>query len=71
MYCDTNQIPVLPFCGTHPKPHGARGLSNYYHSCFDPKLGLGIFAIRRIPCSFVGCTSMLDKPWIPGIPSKK
>ena len=24
-YCDTNQFPTLPFCGSHPKPHGARG----------------------------------------------
>ena len=25
IYCDTNQYPELPFCGPHPKPHGARG----------------------------------------------
>ena len=24
-YCDTNQFPTLMFCGSHPKPHGARG----------------------------------------------
>ena len=24
MYCDTNHFPELPFCGPHPKPHGAR-----------------------------------------------
>ena len=24
-YCDTNQFPTLPFCSSHPKPHGARG----------------------------------------------
>ena len=23
MYCDTNQLPALPFCGPHPKPHGS------------------------------------------------
>ena len=38
---------------------------------FYPKLGHGICVIRRIPFSCVGCTSMLDKPWISGIPSKK
>ena len=28
MYCDTNQFPTLPFFGSRPKPHGARGLGN-------------------------------------------
>ena len=26
MYCNTNQFPALPFCGTYSKPHGAKGL---------------------------------------------
>ena len=51
------------------KPHGARGLSNNYHFLFDPKVGNGVCAIRRIPCACVVCTSMLDKPWVYGIPS--
>ena len=38
--CDTNQFPLLPFFGPHPKPHEARGLSKYYHLRFDPKLGM-------------------------------
>ena len=42
MYWDTNQFPTLKFCGSHPKPHGARGLSKHYHLRFDPKLGHGI-----------------------------
>ena len=71
IYCDANQFPALKFCGTHPKPRGARGLSNHYHLRFYPKLGRGICAIRRIPCACVACTSMLDKPYIYGIPSKK
>ena len=25
MYCDTNQLPSLSFCGPHYKPHDARG----------------------------------------------
>ena len=29
MYCYTNQFPELPFCGSHPKPHGARGLGKH------------------------------------------
>ena len=72
MYCDTNQFPALPFCGSHPKPHGARGLINHCNLRFDPKLDHGICAIRRIPCSCVACTYMLDKPWISDIlPTKQ
>ena len=71
MYCDTNQFLALKFCGPHPKPHGARGLSKHNHLYFDPKLGNGICEIFRIPCACVGCTSMLEKPWIYGILSKK
>ena len=71
MYYDTNKFPELPFCGPHPNPHVSMGLSKNYHLRFDPKLGHGICAISRIPCVCVGCISMLDKPWIYGIPSNK
>ena len=71
MYCNTNQFPALPFCGPHSKPHGARGIGKHYHLGFDPKLGMGKCAIRRIPCACVPCTSMLEKPWISGIPPEK
>ena len=71
MYCDTNQFPALTFCGTHPKPYGARGFSKNYHLRFDKKLSHGICAILHIQCACVGCTSILDKPWIYGIPSNK
>ena len=67
MYCNTNQFPELLFCGPHYKPHGERGLGKYYRFSFDPTLGIGECAIRRIPCAFVACTTMLDKPWISGI----
>ena len=71
MYCNSNQFPALPFCGPHYKPHVARGLSKHYNFLFDPKLGMGECAIRRIPCACVACSSMLDKPWISGISSDK
>ena len=48
MYCNTNQFPTLTFCGPHSKPRGARGLSKYYHLCFDPKIGMGAYGILRI-----------------------
>ena len=34
MYCDTNQFPILPFSGSLPKPHVARGLGKHYHLRF-------------------------------------
>ena len=71
MYCNTNQFPALTFCGPYSKPHGARGLGKHYHLRFDPKLGVGKCAIRRIPFVCVACTPMLEKPWISGIPSEK
>ena len=71
MYCDTNKFITLPFFGSHKKPHGTRGLGKHYHLRFDPELGHDICEILRIPCACVGCTSMLDKPWIFGIPSMK
>ena len=71
MYFNTNQFPELSFSGPHSKPHGARGLNKHYRLRFDPKLGMGVCAIIRIPCACVACTSMQDKPWISGIPSDK
>ena len=68
-YYNTNQLPALPFCVPHYKPHGARGLSKHYHLRFDQKLGNVVCAILRIPCYCVACTSIVDKPWISGIPS--
>ena len=68
MYCNKNQFLLLPFCGPHSKPHGAKGLIKHYYLRFDPKLGNGVFVICRIPCACVACTSMLDKYWISGIP---
>ena len=69
MYFNTNQLPALPFCGSHYKPHGARGMSKHYPLSFDPKIGNDVCAIFRIPCVCVACTSMLDKPCIHGITS--
>ena len=66
-YFNTNQLPALPLCGQHSKPHGARGLIKHYSFRFDPKIGNGICAIHRISCACVACTSMLDKPWVSGI----
>ena len=71
MYCNTNQFPELSFSGPHYKPHCKRGLSQHYHLRFDTKLGMGVYAMHSIPCACVACKSMMDKPWIYGIPSDK
>ena len=71
MYCNTNQFTELSFSGPHSKPHGERGLSKHYHLRFDPKIGMVLCEKFRIPCACVSCTSMIDKPWISGIPSDK
>ena len=67
MYCNKNKWPALPFCGTHSKPHGARGFIKHYHFRFDPKLGNGVCGICLIPYAFVACTSMIDNPWLSGM----
>ena len=66
IYCDTNQLPQLTFCGSHTNPHGERGLGKHYHIRFDPNLVHHICTIIRITCACVACTSMLDQPWIYG-----
>ena len=71
IYCNKNQLPAVPTCGPHSKPYVARGLSKNYQCRFDPKLGMGVFSIRCISCACVACTSMIDKPWVSGIPSDK
>ena len=71
IYCDTNQLPELPFCGPHPKTNCARGMSKQYRLRFDIKISHGICEILPIPCACVSCTSMIDQPWISGIPFKK
>ena len=71
MYCNKNQFLELPFFGPHSKPRGARRFSKHYHLRFDPKLVHGICEIICIPCACVACTSILDQPWISGIPSKR
>ena len=69
MYRNKNQFLALTFCGPHYKPYGVRGLSKYYNFRFDTKLGNAVCAIRRMPCAYIACTSMLDKPWISGLSS--
>ena len=63
-----NQFPQLEFCVIPNKPHGTHRSGKTYHMCFYPKIGHGSCSIRLIPCSFIQCTSTLDKPLNPGVP---
>ena len=56
IYCDTNQLPTLTFCGSHKNPHGERGLGKHHCLRFDPNLGHRICAISRIIFACVACT---------------
>ena len=52
IYCAKKHFPVLQFLGPYNKPHVLCGLRTHYRMCFDPKLGRGTCAIRRIPFLF-------------------
>ena len=68
---NTNNFPLLPFCGPYIKPHGFRGLSKHYHTQFYLQLGHCICAIRSIPFVCDECTYILDKPWINSLTPQK
>ena len=66
-WCDTkncnnglwyNPVPSLTFYGTHAKTYRVRCLRNLY---------CGTCEIFQMICECYGCTSILDKPWIPGV----
>ena len=44
-------------------PYGSKGILRHYHYQSDPKLGQGIFEIRRITCSFHDCKTILSPSW--------
>ena len=71
IYCATNQFPGFKVLGPHNKLNGARGLGKHYHMRFDTKLGYGTCAISCIPRDCPTCTSILDKPWSPGVPAQQ
>ena len=44
-------------------PYGSKGIIRHYHYWSDPKLGPGIVAIIRTPCSFHYCRTILLLSW--------
>jgi hypothetical protein len=47
------------------------GLMECHHIRAEPELGLGVVAMRRIPCACDGCLEQLAKPWLPGLDASK
>ena len=71
MYCNITNSQHYHFVVQITNLMAWGGLSENYHLSFDTKIGNGICEVRRITCACVVCTSILDKPWISGIPLKK
>ena len=46
MYCNTNQFPTLPFCGSHSKPHSARGTRKIKKKIHEKKMDR-----KKVSCS--------------------
>ena len=67
--CDTTQLPELPFCGPHAKPHGVRRLYKNYHLRLYPELSHGKCIIQHIPYSCIECAKISNKPWASGVKS--
>ena len=44
-------------------PYISKDILRHYYYQSDLRLGLGIFAIRRITCSFHACTTILSHFW--------
>ena len=43
----------------------------HYHMRFDSKLVHATCTIRQIPCAYVECTYVLEKPWVHGSPPQQ
>ena len=46
-------------------------IKHFYHIRFDPELGKGFCAMRRIPCACYGCVEKLSKPWLPNLKKRQ
>jgi len=67
MTWDRSKFPALNIAEGRKKIHGSGTVLSHYHYRFDPDIGYGKCAMRRIPCLCVQCTNQLDKEWIPGV----
>ena len=62
-----SKFPKLKIAKNKEKIRDSSSVLSHYHYRFDPRLGHGKCAMRRIPCLCDQCCEMLDKKWIPGV----
>jgi hypothetical protein len=60
-YCDIKMMSVGLPKGAH------NGILARYNLRCEKDLGIGVAAVRRIPCACAGCLEQLAKPWQPGV----
>ena len=63
MIWNNKPFPSLNVINGKTYPYGSKGILRHYHYPSDPKLGPGIFVIRKIPCSFHTCKTTLSISW--------
>ena len=58
-----NVFPSLNVIKGRGSPYDRRIIIRHYHYHSDPRLGHGIFEIRKIPCSYHDCANILSLSW--------
>ena len=61
-----SKFPKLNIANGRNKVYGSGTVLSHYHYRFDPRIGHGKCAMRRIPCLCKHCLDTLDKKWISG-----
>ena len=61
--CNKKLFPSLNVINGKSWPYESKGIIRHNHYWSDRKLGPGIVAIRRIPCSCHACTAILSISW--------
>ena len=63
MRWSNKRFPLLNFIKGKIPPYDSKVIQRHYHYHSDPKLGPGIFTIRRVPCIFHAFTTLLSFSW--------
>ena len=63
MGCNNELLSSLNVIIVKSSPYENKGILRHYHYWSDPKLGLGIVAIRIITFIFHSCMKILYLPW--------
>ena len=63
MRCNNKRFSSFNGINGKTYPYGIKGILRHYHYWQDPKLGQVIVTIRRNPCNFHACTTILSLSW--------